>query len=455
MYTRAVLASNEASLAALRAGMFVIASMKNLLRVLSLAFLVGCAGGGNADVTSATSSTSSTGSGAGGAHGTGGGHSGPCAQDCSALKTDECTVAVCNTGQIAGPTGICVVIPAPDGSACEDGFFCTAHDTCQAGTCMAGPQNDCGLAAGACSTVTCHEDSKSCSFARAMDGTACTPANKCEIDGACQLGVCVGQPKDCSFSPTSECNTVVCDPSTGQCMGTPDPTKDGATCVLTGDLCSVDKACSSGQCVGGKPKDCSGLDVGCQVGGCQIAACDKTTGLCGVVDAPMGTVCTQGLLACQVGACGTTGTCVASPAPDGTACNDHDACTQTDVCSAGACAGTAIASCQPYFQEGFETCPDGWTFGAMGDWACGAPASTSPVTPHTGHGVIATSLSGLYANNESYDSCTADSPVIDLTKAVNPAVFFWAWVDTEGGTYDGWNIKSAPTAARPSRRSRR
>ncbi len=420
--------------------------MNHLLRVLLLAWIVGCGigcgGGGNTDAAGATSSSASSASSAsssstsstGGTSGTGGAPSGHCPMDCSTLKTEPCTVALCNTGQLVGPLHVCVVVPAPDGSACDDGLFCTTGDTCASGACVGGAPNDCGMVAAPCSSVACQEASKSCTVAPASDGTACTPADLCQVDGTCTAGACAGQPKDCTFSPLSECNTVACDPGTGNCAGTPDPTKDGTPCVLTGDLCSLDKACSSGQCAGGTPEDCSHLDLGCQVG-----ACDKTTGLCGTVDAAVGTACTQGLATCQVGACGMMGTCVASMAPTGTACNDHDACTQGDKCTAGACAGTPIAGCKAIFEEGFETCPDGWTFG--GDWQCGTPASTSPVTPHTGQGVIATQLSGLYHNDQDYDACTADSPTIDLTAAVSPAALFWAWVDTEGSTFDGRNFK--------------
>jgi hypothetical protein len=61
--------------------------------------------------------------------------------------------------------------------------------------------------------------------------------------------------------------------------------------VLTGELCrSVNKTCKAGQCGGGDPKDCSALDVGCQVG-----VCDANNGICGPVPAPVGTLCTEGV----------------------------------------------------------------------------------------------------------------------------------------------------------------
>ena len=43
--------------------------------------------------------------------------------------------------------------------------------------------------------------------------------------------------------------------------------------------------------------------------------------------------------ACNAGTCGTTNQ------PDGTACDDGNACTQSDTCQAGACAGASPVVC--------------------------------------------------------------------------------------------------------------
>jgi hypothetical protein len=212
----------------------------------------------------------------------------------------------------------------------------------------------------------------------------------------------------------------------------PDPNQDGNPCLLTGDLCHVDKACMGGQCAGGVPKDCSSLDIGCSAGECNPAS-----GACQLGYATAGAACTNGLEACQTGSCDGKGVCMASTAPNGSACNDHNACTQTDTCSAGACAGTPLAGCTRYLAEGFETCPDGWTL--KGDWQCGAPSVSSPVRPFDGQGVMATQLAGLYHNNQSFSTCTADSPPIDLTVATNPTLFFWAWSSCQ--PQDGWTVE--------------
>jgi hypothetical protein len=355
--------------------------------------------------------------------------------DCGQIDTPQCTIAVCNTGQELGPLFSCVVVPAPTGTACDDGKFCTFGDVCDNGTCGGGTQNNCGIKPDPCSSVICYEELQKCDVTPVNDGAACTPTDLCQSNGVCKLGECVGEPKDCTFSPLAECNTVACDPATGKCVGTPDSTKDNAACVLTGDLCTVDRTCQAGQCVGGVPKDCSSLNAGCEVG-----VCEQETGQCRLTPGPVGTTCDEGIGECAVGACDAKGDCVAAAAPDGSACNDYNACTQADTCVAGACvSGSAVDSCAHYLQDGFETCPNGWTFG--GDWECGKPMNEGPPAAYIGDGVIATQIAGLYHVNQSYSTAVADSPAINLTGATNPMLSFWAWNHTEGGSFDGWNLK--------------
>lgn len=396
--------------------------------LVPVVWLVACATG-QAPVSDTTSTTTSTTSG------TGGSDLGPCGVDCSQFQTPQCTVAVCNTGQVIGQLNTCVVVPAAAGTSCDDGKFCTSNDTCDdAGACRGGVQSTCGIKPAPCSAIICYEEMKSCDVTPVNDGTACTPLDLCQSNGICQLGACIGEPKDCSFSPLNECNKVACDPATGKCVGTADPEKQDAPCVLTGDVCASNKTCNAGQCGGGTPKDCSAFDVGCQIG-----VCDASNGICGPQAAPIGTACTEGIAECHVGACDDKGLCHASAGPNGVPCNDHNACTKADTCVAGACSGASVAGCQLYLQEGFESCPNGWTFG--GDWQCGAPVNVGPPAAHTGNGVIATQIAGNYSVNQSFATTTATSPPIDLTAATSPVLSFWAWDHTEGGTFDGWNLK--------------
>lgn len=411
----------------------MVGCIRDFLRVsllLLVVWNVGCTcAGGQIPSSEDTSSTSSSSSGVGG------GDLGPCGVDCSKFETPQCMVAVCNTGQEAGPLNTCVVVPSQKGTSCDDGQFCTINDTCDNGTCMGGSQNNCGVKPSPCSAIICYEESKTCDVTPVNDGTTCTPADLCQQNGVCHIGECVGgEPKDCSFSPLNECNSVACDPGTGKCVGVADPDKDDAPCVLTGDPCSTNKTCKAGLCGGGKAKDCSALNVGCQIG-----VCDPSNGICGPVPAPVGTVCTEGVPECSVGACNSDGSCLAALAPNGSACNDHNACTKADQCKAGICAGPPIAGCMLYLQEGFEVCPNGWTFG--GDWQCGTPINVGPVAAHTGKGAIGTQIAGVYNVSQNFNTTVADSPAIKLTQATNPVLSFWAWDHTEGGTFDGWNLK--------------
>lgn len=358
----------------------------------------------------------------------------PCGVDCSTFVTAPCTEAVCNTGQVVGPLNTCVVVPVAKGTKCDDGLFCTVDEVCDNGTCGGGTQNICGVKASPCVAVVCYEETKTCDYQPVNDGASCTPTDLCEVNGVCALGECIGEPKDCMFSPLNECNSVACDPASGKCVGFPDPQKDDTPCFLTGDLCSENKTCKAGACGGGDPKDCSALDTGCQLG-----ACDPANGICGPVPAPAGTLCSEGIHECDLGACDVKGTCVASPAPNGKACNDHNACTKSDQCQAAVCGGAPVANCTLYYQEGFEVCSNGWTL--AGDWQCGTPSNVGPLEAHTGDGVVATQVDAVYHVNQSFTTTTADTPEIDLTAATNPVLSFWAWDRTEGGTFDGWNLK--------------
>jgi hypothetical protein len=93
-----------------------------------------------------------------------------------------------------------------------------------------------------------------------------------------------------------------------------------------------------------------------------------------------------------------------------------------------------------YFESFEGPCAqNGWTFG--GDWQCGTPSNEGPATPYSGTQLIATQLADDYNWDQSYNTAVATSPTIDLTSATSPTLSFWAWVYTEGSTYDGFNLK--------------
>ncbi|MBL8935584.1 MAG: hypothetical protein JNM69_13595 [Archangium sp.] len=68
-----------------------------------------------------------------------------------------------------------------------------------------------------------------------------------------------------------------------------------------------------------------------------------------------------------------------------------------------------------------------------------------PTAAHGGSNAIGTRLTGTNYNDSDggWEISLADSPAFSLAGAVEPTVTFWAWVDTEGSTYDGFNVRAS------------
>lgn len=200
-----------------------------------------------------------------------------------------------------------------DGTECDDGVFCTVDDACDAGICVGGPANDCGLTAAECMELFCDENSQTCGEQPSAPGAACQdPNDLCLVGGTCNNGLCVGgTPEDCFFTPVpDDCHVAVCNPQNGQCE--PVVGNEGGACSDPNDLCTVNKTCTAGVCQGGNPMDCSGLTQGCNIGVCDV----------------------------------NTGVCVAQSVNNGDPCDDLDACTLGELCSNGTCGGgTPITAC--------------------------------------------------------------------------------------------------------------
>ncbi|WP_159397792.1 Kelch repeat-containing protein [Sorangium cellulosum] len=135
---------------------------------------------------------------------------------------------------------------------------------------------------------------------------------------------------------------------------------------VEGAPCSSAFECGSGFCADGVCCD-TACDGACDA--CALAAGGARDGTCSPLTGPAcddGNACTQSD-ACQSGACAgapaadgapcddgnactqsdacQTGACAGAPAADGAPCDDGDACTQSDACQAGACAGGAPVAC--------------------------------------------------------------------------------------------------------------
>jgi len=271
-------------------------------------------------------STSTSGGGTGGGDTGGGGtttstNTSMCEVDCSTIQTPDCQVSVCNEGQHRGTVGVCVVVPDEDGTPCDDGQFCTVDDTCAAGICAGGPQNDCGITAPPCSEITCDENSQSCGTAPANNGAPCQdPNDLCMKGSTCMNGLCTGgAAEDCFFFPvSSDCHVAVCDSNDGQCKE--QVGNEGGGCNDVNDLCTVSKTCVSGVCQGGQPMSCSHLTQGCVMGVCDV----------------------------------NNGQCTTQAAGQGQPCDDLNPCTSGETCNNSVCGGgTPVVQCV----QGDYCCP--------------------------------------------------------------------------------------------------
>ncbi|RMH41246.1 MAG: carboxypeptidase regulatory-like domain-containing protein [Deltaproteobacteria bacterium] len=284
--------------------------------------------------------------------------------DCSAL-TDQCNVGTCDEDADA-----CAKAPANEGSACDDGLFCTTGETCAAGVCSGGAARSCDDG-DACTADTCDEGADACVStpvppipnAEGPPGDAtCSDGIDNDCDGAADLAdaSCVGCTLDSDCDDGNPCTTDTCGPSL-LCENT--PVADGTACD-DGLFCTVGDACTGGACAGGSPRDCSALDDPCNRGSCSESAdaCVQTPtneggpcddGLfCTVGDACSSGACTGSPRdcspvagACQAASCDEAGdACVATNLPDGTAC-DVAFCTVGQTCSGGVCGGGAPRPC--------------------------------------------------------------------------------------------------------------
>ncbi|MBL9037400.1 MAG: LamG domain-containing protein [Archangium sp.] len=175
-------------------------------------------------------------------------------------------VGVCNPS-----TGTCSNPLKPNTATCNDGVPCTHGDVCNNGTCAGTPAvcaaDTCGLA-GTCNPVTgqCTRPPKPGS-----NGNACNDGNLCTANKRCENGACVGDPIVLSCPATDQCHAEgVCDPNTGACTN---PIVSNATPCDDGLLCTSDDVCTWGTC-GGVAKVCA------DDGTCRVQACNPGSGSC-------------------------------------------------------------------------------------------------------------------------------------------------------------------------------
>lgn len=205
---------------------------------------------------------------------------------CQSGETNLCTEVIdaCNSAICDEEAGACVAVPvicaldtnpctldcdpsigcnapAPDGTACEAGEFCTSGDSCLLGNCTEGSLNACDDEDD-CTLDTCSEEYDLCTYVPDLDlltegllvaGT-CDDAidNDCDgqVDSAdIECNTCTGN-NDCSDG--NFCTNNVCED--GSCTN---PGRvDGIDCN-DDDPCTSGDSCSDGVCVG-TPATCDG-----------------------------------------------------------------------------------------------------------------------------------------------------------------------------------------------------
>jgi len=267
--------------------------------------------------------------------------------------TDPCTVSSCD------PITGCIILPIPEGGACDDAAFCVVGETCQAGLCVGTP-NLCDDG-NVCTADSCDEGTDTCiNDAAALNGAGCPDSDLCNGDETCAAGACLpGAPLVCDDS--DPCTVDACASATG-CFVTPVP--EGGACD-DGNFCVNGETCQAGLCVG-TPNLCDDANA------CTADSCDEVADAC-VNDAAAleGGACDDGNFCvtgetCQAGVCvGSTpnlcddaNACTAdscdevadacvndAAALNGAACADGDLCNGDETCAAGVCTAGSPLVC--------------------------------------------------------------------------------------------------------------
>ncbi|MFN8592105.1 MAG: hypothetical protein U0031_11660 [Thermomicrobiales bacterium] len=173
--------------------------------------------------------------------------------DCASLS-DACHVGRCLVS--AKRIGACQAVPTPD-QACTSPNRCLRHTTCQAdGTCGGGATRPCQ--ARECNTVQCNPATGECDYTP-IPGASCA-GGTCNDQGACvcKPKTCAELGRTCGTAPDDGCGhpldcgpaSVCGDDISTNCCG-------GRCCKANGIACSSNGECCNGDCRGiGSLKTC-------------------------------------------------------------------------------------------------------------------------------------------------------------------------------------------------------
>ncbi len=260
----------------------------------------------------------------------------PCEDGDSCTEGDACQAGECQPG-----LSICGCETDEDCAGFEDGDLCNGTLMCVDGSCTLNEATvvTCQAPEGSCELNLCDPLTGLCALVPALDGTACDDGDACTESDACYEGECLALDVDCDDG--NQCTEDSCDSATG-CVNNAlagEPCDDGESCT-EGDLCEG-TVCISGNnvCDCAENGDCVEFDDGNPCNGvfiCVENAC--------VLDAASVVTCDPSAnTACSKNQCNpSSGDCELTLVPDGTVCNDGLVCTDYDVCLDGECMGEII-----------------------------------------------------------------------------------------------------------------
>lgn len=101
---------------------------------------------------------------------------------CTTCDDDNaCTEEICH------PDGQCSSQPKSNGTACDDGQYCTVGETCNNGTCGSAALRDCSFKSSECADGICSETFNACVAKPKPTGIPCS-------DGVCCMSLCLDDP---------------------------------------------------------------------------------------------------------------------------------------------------------------------------------------------------------------------------------------------------------------------
>ncbi len=257
-----------------------------------------------------------------------------------------------------GTTTVCADVKRPLNDVCrpDDGLGCDLPDVCDGATntckpLLKGSGTACRPSAGDCDVAdTCNGTSSVCADVKRGNGFVCrAKSGDCDVQDVCD-GNNAQCPTDAVLAVGTECRAKgrECDVAE-QCDGSPACPADGfqpngSSCGDAANKCLTSTTCTGGECGGGSPKVCDQTDQ------CKTNACVPATGNCAMTNK-------------------------ANNSP----CDDNIACTETDRCTAGSCAGLPNNNLCAKTQHrcGTYTCDPASDAGLFPDYCRMTPKPTS------------------------------------------------------------------------------